>query len=91
MTDILQHPLVSDPDFNEAFTDFLSMRKKIKKPATERAIKLLLKKVIELSGANKEKAIAIIDRSNVNCWQDLYQLPDTGYGLQTPIQKRREI
>jgi len=93
MTDeIFQNPIFHDTEFNEAFNDFLSMRKKIKKPATERAIKLLLKKVLLLSNNNKDKAIEIIDQSTVNCWQDLYQLKDVTFG-HSPQQgkKLREI
>ena len=89
MTDeIFQHPLFQDTEVNEAFEDFLAMRRKIKKPATDRAVKLLLKKLLVLSGENKDKAIAIVDQSIVNCWQDLYALKDSGFG-QSPVQSRK--
>lgn len=62
-----------DNELNEAFIDFLDMRKKIKKPATDRAIKLLIKKIWSMSLNNKER-IDIIDQSIINCWQDFYPL-----------------
>lgn len=61
------------PELLEAFNDFLAMRKKIKKPATERAVKLLLSKLEKMSD-NEQERIAIIDQSIINCWQDLYPL-----------------
>ncbi len=92
MTDeIFQNPIFQDNEFNEAFMDFLNMRKKIKKPATERAVKLLLKKVLQLSNNNKERAIEIIDQSTVNCWQDLYQLKDVTFGNTQQGKKLREL
>jgi hypothetical protein len=56
------------------FDEFLKMRVKIKKPATEKAIDLLKKKLNELSGGNEYKAIKIIEQSIVGGWQDFYEL-----------------
>jgi hypothetical protein len=56
------------------FDEFLKMRVKIKKPATEKAIQLLKKKLNELSGGNEYKAIKIIEQSIVGGWQDFYEL-----------------
>lgn len=57
----------------EAWDGFLVMRKKIKKPATDRAIAMLIKKLdgFRAQGADPE---AILDQSTLNCWQDLYPL-----------------
>jgi hypothetical protein len=89
MTDeIFQHPLFQDTEVNEAFEDFLSMRRKIKKPATDRAIRSLLKLLLSLSKGNKELAIALIDRAIVKCWLEFYPLPDSGFG-QSPVQSRK--
>lgn len=68
-------------DYNEnksvlevAFNDFLEMRKKIKKPVTERAVELLKTKLWKLAEKNKETALKIINQSIVNSWQDFYAL-----------------
>lgn len=63
-----------DEKLNEAFLAFLDMRKKIKKPATDKAIKLLINKLNKMSGGNNDLAIQIIEQSIVNSWQDLYEL-----------------
>lgn len=57
-----------------AFLDFLEMRKKIKKPATDRAIELLHENLEKLSSGNESLKIKLLEQSTVNCWQDLYPL-----------------
>ncbi len=92
-TNVFDHPLNNSAEFQEAFQDFLSMRKKMRKPPTERAIKLLLKTVIELSSGREDIAIKIIDRSIVNNWLDFYQLKEeTDFSFQQSnnISKKRE-
>lgn len=61
------------PDFLpvDLFNDFLEMRKKIKKPATDNAIKLLISK-IEKFHQQGMSVTAIIQNSLVNNWQDLF-------------------
>lgn len=56
--------------------DFVAFRREIGKPMTLRAVKLFLKHLHELSEANGEKGIAIIEQSMRNGWQDIYQLKD---------------
>jgi hypothetical protein len=58
---------------SKTFTDFLEMRKKIKKPMTERAKELLLKKLGGLAETEDAK-VAILEQSIVNGWQDIYPL-----------------
>lgn len=60
-----------------AFDCFLEMRKKIKKPATDRAIEMAKKKVMELSNGYEQLAIEIINQSTLNCWSDFYPLKQT--------------
>ena len=73
---VFEHPMNEDAELQEAFTEFLNMRKKIRKPATDRAIKNLLLTLINLSEGEVETAIKIIDRSITNCWLDFYQLKE---------------
>jgi hypothetical protein len=63
-------------ELNTSFNDFLDMRKKIKKPATDRAIQLAIGKLDKLSGGDSQKKIDIINQSVLNCWQDLYPLKE---------------
>ena len=64
----------SDDALNQAFADYVDMRKKIKKPLTDRAIVLSKNKLHELSGGNNSLAIQIIEQSILNSWQSLYPL-----------------
>lgn len=61
-------------DLQTAFNDFLEMRKKIKKPATDRAICLLVKKLHDLSSGDINTAKAILEQSTENSWLGLYPL-----------------
>ena len=79
-TNIFEHPINENTEFQEVFAEFLTMRKKMRKPATDRAIKLLILKLIGLSDNDIPTAIKIIDQSLVNSWLDFYQLKDDSYG-----------
>lgn len=62
--------------FKEAWQGFVDMRKANKKPMTERAAKMILKKLDKLSGGDEETQIAILDKSVVKCWSDVYELKE---------------
>lgn len=55
----------------EAWNGWVSMRKSIKKPMTERAMKMAQAKLLELhnQGQNVEK---VLEQSEFNNWTDLY-------------------
>ena len=55
----------------EIWKDFEAMRKRIRKPMSERAKKLI---VAKLQSLGEDKANKILDQSIVNCWQDVYPL-----------------
>lgn len=61
-------------ELENVFDSFLEMRKKIKKPATDRAIELIKEKIRKLSNGDEQKAILIIEQSIVNSWQDVFDL-----------------
>lgn len=64
-----------DEELNNKFLEFLSMRKKIKKPVrTDRALKALLKKLHELSGGDVGLMKQIIDQSLDKEWLGLFEL-----------------
>ena len=49
------------------------MRKSIKKPMTDRAKQLLVKKLSSMTCDVREQ-IAILEQSTLNCWQGLFPL-----------------
>lgn len=62
------------PRFVETLKDFEEMRKKIKKPMTEKAKALLLERLQELAPDNEDMQIKILEQSIVNCWQSVYEI-----------------
>jgi len=60
-------------NFIKAWKDFKDMRKKIRKPMTERAEELLLNKLDKLS-ISEEEQIAILDQSIMNSWLGVFPL-----------------
>lgn len=65
----------NDSLLEEAFQEFLLMRKKIKRPlATKQALTRMMNKIQRLSGGDNELAIKIINQSTDHCWQDVYEL-----------------
>lgn len=60
----------------EALAGFEEMRKKIKKPLTQRAKALILKKLNQLAPDDEETQIAILDQSTLNGWQGVFELKD---------------
>ena len=75
--------LVEDEDIIEALFEFLEMRKLIKKPMTERAIRQLIAKLFELA-TTKSDRLKILENSIINNWASVYP-------LQKEKGKRREI
>lgn len=65
----------SNDDLRQALRDFLEMRKKIKKPMTERAFNMLLSKLDELA-ATGEMKVKLIDQSILHNWQTVYPLKE---------------
>lgn len=59
----------------DALDEFIKMRKTIKKPMTDRAITILLKKLNEL-GKTEGERVAILNQSIEHCWQTVYPLKD---------------
>ncbi len=67
-------PYFEDAELNEVFKDFIEMRKKIRKPMTDKAITLAITKLNKLSENDKDKAIAILNQSIESSWTGLYPL-----------------
>lgn len=66
----------NDEKLNQAFLDFIKMRKSIKKPMTDRAITRAMNSLQKLAGNDNDLAIRILEQSIFHCWQDLYELKE---------------
>jgi hypothetical protein len=66
---------VYDPDekLNQAILDFIDFRRSAKKPMTDNAIDLMLRKLRGMASDNDER-IAILEQSVLNGWTGLYPL-----------------
>lgn len=63
-------------NFKNVLKEFVEMRKKIKKPMTDYAFRLLLSKLNKMA-TNEETKIDILNQSIQHSWQDVYELkPD---------------
>lgn len=61
------------PEFAEALDAFEEMRRRIRKPLTERAKQMMLKKLSGLA-MDEETQIAILNQSTMNSWQGVFPL-----------------
>lgn len=72
----------NDEKLNNAFDDFVQMRKLMKKPMTDRAITLMINKLEKLSklpfsdAMDNDLAIKILERSIEKSWLDIYPLKE---------------
>lgn len=66
-------PYTDNAELNVALEEFIAYRKKIKKPMTDRAVKLLIGKLEKLSPDVNEQ-IEILNESIVNGWQGVFPL-----------------
>ena len=66
----------TDDLLNQAFIDYVEMRKQIKSPMTERAIQLAMNKLETLSAGDNDKAIRILEQSVMNSWKGLFALKE---------------
>lgn len=70
--DILDN-MVTDPKLKEALIEFIKMRKLSKKPPTDHALELLIKKLFKMS-SDTETQIEIVEQSITNNWQGFFPL-----------------
>jgi len=65
-----------DEELKETIYDFIKMRKAIKKPMTDAALKLTLKKLNKLTGLtiDNDTKIEILNQSIMNSWQGIFPL-----------------
>ena len=63
-------------ELQEAYRGFIEMRKKIKKPLTARAWRMIIKRTQSLAGDDIRKMEEILGQSVRNDWQDVYPLKE---------------
>ena len=73
----------NDEKLDSTFADYVAMRKQLKKPMSDKAVELAIKKLNNLSGGDNDKAIAILEQSIMNSWQGLFELKE-----ETPKPKQ---
>ncbi len=76
---VAKAPIVFYPNdelLNQAFKDYIDMRKKIKATMTDRAIQMSINKLDELSQGDNDKAIKILEQSIMNSWKGLFALKE---------------
>lgn len=77
--------------FMETLKAFEEMRKKIKKPLTDKAKELIVKKLSKLSNGNGDIAIKIMENSIENSWQGVFPLKnDNGMVTNQKADKAKE-
>ena len=76
-------------DLKEAILEFIKMRKLIKKPLTDKALKLTINKLDKLTQTDTEK-IHILEQSIESCWQGLYPIKDQKCSVLDPLKQARE-
>lgn len=62
-----------EPKLDTAVKEFITFRKKIKKPMTDHAVKLMISKLNKLS-SDIDEQVEILNQSILNGWQGLYPL-----------------
>ena len=82
-------PYVADDDLNAAILDFIEYRKKIKKPMTERAIKLTISKLNDFTPVINEQ-IEILNQSIMNGWQGIFPLKKENQSSNAGAKKGTE-
>lgn len=68
-----QFPSAS-PKLLEAVKAFVDFRAKVKKPMTERALKMLATKLSNLAGDDEALKVAMLDQSIFKSWTDVYEV-----------------
>lgn len=70
-------------EVKNALLDFIAMRKAIKKPLTERALQMIIKKLKTLANGDDKKAVEILNQSIIHSWQDIYELKEDKEKVKT--------
>ena len=73
----------NDELLDEAFNEYVTMRKKIKKPiCTDKALHRAMNTLEKLSGGDNDLAVKILNQSVDHCWQGLFELKEDSSNKQ---------
>lgn len=86
--DVIICEYTKNDELKEAIYEFIKMRKMIKKPMTDRALKGIFNKLDKFGRSDGEK-IAILDQSIQNSWQGVYELKEPYQEPEQPQKKRK--
>ena len=78
---------VENDDLKDLFREYIKMRKMIKAPMTDRALKMLIAKVKDLEPLSIERQKKLLETAIINNWKSVYPLKDGG---QTKAQEETE-
>ena len=89
---------VENSDLKELYVEYIKMRKLIKKPMTNRALKMLMKKVNDLEPNSIDRQKKLLENAIVSNWLSVYPLKDNGTysagyskpNYSQPVQPKRE-
>lgn len=73
-------------DLRNTFLEFIKMRKLIKKPLTDFALKKIINESYKLGGGDTEQIRAIVEQSIMNSWQGVFPLKDNKPVKKTEAQ-----
>lgn len=73
-------------DLKETLIDFIKMRKAIKSPVTDRALKVILNKLDQLASEDKTK-IGILEQSIINSWKGVFPLKQDKISNSNSVSK----
>ncbi len=87
---ILIDSYTQNDDLKTTINDFISMRNKIKKPVTQRALKGILNKLDSFTNNDFEK-ILILENSIENCWLSVYELKNKKASTKVDTGKKNNL
>ena len=79
--------IIPKTELQLAFDSYLEMRKKIKKPATGKAIEFVKNKLKTLANGSELVAIEILNQSTLNSWVDVYPLKNDNSKKEKPTMR----
>lgn len=77
---------VNDPELKDLYIEYIKMRKMIKAPLTDRALKMLIAKVNELEPADVNRQKQLLETAIMNNWKSVYPLKDQQQARQSTQQ-----
>ena len=72
--------ILENPPLMDAFKEFIKMRKVMKKPLTERALKINVNEAYELGNGDAEQMRLIVEQSIAHSWIGMFPLHNKGSG-----------